>query len=228
MLFLKTWTSANPNDPIHHPPMQPVGSAGHPPPGPMVHPNQEKIMQPPPEQPIVHQPGGPMVPPGGSGPGGEPIMHQPGGPIQPPPAVVGPGPGGPIKGHGGRAWMEFPTAIPPDCPPGLEYLAALDTILVEQSMELFEIITGSKGRNRFLLMNVHGSQVFYATEQSGCCSRICFKARRGFIMSILDNAGNEVKGLFIRCQLFSTRFLGETPKIRMSDFAQTLPSCSTY
>ncbi|MCP3667991.1 MAG: hypothetical protein GY696_36805 [Gammaproteobacteria bacterium] len=196
--------------------MQPMWPEGYPPPGPMVHPNQGQMMQPPPGQPIMHQPGSPMVPPGGSGPGGGPIMHhpggtmvpqggsgpggvpimhQPGGPLGPPPSVMGPGHGGPIMGHGGRAWMEFPTAIPPDCPPGLEYLAAVDRILVEQLIEPFEIITNIETANRYLLMNAYGQQVFFAAEQSDFCARQCCGSNREFIMSILDNAGVEVRSL---------------------------------
>ena len=34
--------------------------------------------------------------------------------------------------------MPAPSAVPPDCPPGLEYLTQIDQVLVHQQIELLE------------------------------------------------------------------------------------------
>ena len=36
------------------------------------------------------------------------------------------------------AWMPPPAEVPPDCPPGLEYLTQIDQLLVQQQIELLE------------------------------------------------------------------------------------------
>lgn len=35
-------------------------------------------------------------------------------------------------------WMNLPTKIPADCPPGLQYLSSIDQLLVHQQVELLE------------------------------------------------------------------------------------------
>jgi len=84
-----------------------------------------------------------------------------------------------------------PQAIP-GCPPGLEYLAAVDQLLVHQQIELLEALTGFETENKYLIKNALGQQVYYAAEKSDCCARNCIGASRCFEMSILDNAGNVV------------------------------------
>lgn len=44
-----------------------------------------------------------------------------------------------VKGEkDGITWVPRPTSIPPNCPPGLEYLTTIDQLLVEQKVRLME------------------------------------------------------------------------------------------
>jgi len=88
-------------------------------------------------------------------------------------------------------WMEMPQNIP-NCPPGLEYLAMLDQILIHQQVELFEAFTGIETKNKFVIKNSVGQQCFYAYEESDLCMRLCCGPARGFLMHIVDNTGKEV------------------------------------
>uniref|UniRef100_F7A786 Phospholipid scramblase n=2 Tax=Ciona intestinalis TaxID=7719 RepID=F7A786_CIOIN len=88
-------------------------------------------------------------------------------------------------------WMQAPQSIP-GCPPGLEYLTQLDQLLVHQKVELFEVLTNIETQNRFVVKNALGQQCYYAYEESDFCMRVCCGPHRGFMMHIVDNAGNEV------------------------------------
>ncbi|CAI4221209.1 unnamed protein product [Auanema sp. JU1783] len=77
-------------------------------------------------------------------------------------------------------------------PPGLEYLTLIDTVFVKQIIELIEVITDFETRNKYSLRNANGDQVYYAAEESGCCSRQCCGPNRGFTMHITDNFKREV------------------------------------
>lgn len=79
-----------------------------------------------------------------------------------------------------------------NCPPGLEYLAMLDQLLVQQKVELFEAFTGIETKNKFVIKNSVGQQCYYAYEESDLCMRLCCGPARGFTMNIVDNSGNAV------------------------------------
>ena len=67
----------------------------------------------------------------------------------------------------GRAqvqWMQSPTQAVPDCPPGLEYLALVDQVLVHQIVEVLELLTGFETNNKYSIKNSLGQQVFFAVE----------------------------------------------------------------
>lgn len=112
-----------------------------------------------------------------------------------------------------------PAQTPPNCPPGLEYLTTVDQLFVKQKVEglegifklqlklkyslvtdstykikinLFSVLTGFETRNRFTVKNKQGEKVYFAIEDSDCCSRNCCGACRAFDMKILDNFENEV------------------------------------
>ncbi|GMT27523.1 hypothetical protein PFISCL1PPCAC_18820 [Pristionchus fissidentatus] len=102
------------------------------------------------------------------------IKHQPGAPI-----------------NDGANWMQKPEGNN-DIPPGLEYLAIVDNIQIKQKHELLEIALGWETNNKYVIMNGVGQQIYYAFEETGCCSRQCCGAQRGFIMHIVDNFGKEV------------------------------------
>ncbi len=104
--------------------------------------------------------------------------------------------------------MQKPQALP-GCPPGLEYLTQVDQILIHQVVELLEgrsklekfadvlmslmcwfaAFTGWETKNRYVLKNTLGQQVYYAMEDSDLCMRQCCGPTRGFIMHITDNMG---------------------------------------
>ncbi|XP_075246785.1 phospholipid scramblase 1-like isoform X2 [Convolutriloba macropyga] len=88
-------------------------------------------------------------------------------------------------------WMDKPQGIP-GCPPGLEYLTQVDQILIHQVVELLEAFTGWETKNRYVLKNTLGQQVYYAMEDSDLCMRQCCGPTRGFIIHITDNLGQEV------------------------------------
>ncbi|KAL5014508.1 hypothetical protein ScPMuIL_008778 [Solemya velum] len=88
-------------------------------------------------------------------------------------------------------WMQPPTG-PPGCPPGLEYLTQLDQLVIMQQVSLMEVLTSWEVKNKFIITNSMGQQVYYACEESDMCMRQCCGPNRGFIMHITDNNGYEV------------------------------------
>ncbi|XP_072047470.1 phospholipid scramblase 2-like [Amphiura filiformis] len=100
--------------------------------------------------------------------------------------------GQPTGGEKGAQWMPAPPERPVGCPPGLEYLTQLDQILVHQQVELLEAILNWETKNRYVVKNSMGQQVFFAREESGLCWRLCCQQGRPFVMHITDNNNEEV------------------------------------
>ena len=98
---------------------------------------------------------------------------------------------------GGAEWMPMQPQMQrnTNCPPGLEYLAAIDQLLVHQKVELLEAFTGFETGNKYTVKNSMGQNVFKAKEESDCCSRQFCGPMRSFGMKILDNNGTEVMHL---------------------------------
>lgn len=120
------------------------------------------------------------VPPSGysgGGPVGSPIQHQ----------ILYNQPRGPA----GVPWMP---ALPPpsDCPPGLEYLSQIDQILIHQQVELLEVLIGFETNNKYEIKNILGQRIYFAVEDTDCCTRNCCGTNRPFTMRILDLMGREV------------------------------------
>ncbi|XP_055294923.1 phospholipid scramblase 2-like [Sitodiplosis mosellana] len=94
-----------------------------------------------------------------------------------------------------------PTVPPPEltppinCPPGLEYLATVDQLLVQQKVELVEAITGFETNNKFNVKNTLGQKVYWAAENNDCCTRNCCGPLRRFKMQVFDAYQNEVMHL---------------------------------
>lgn len=109
-------------------------------------------------------------------------------PVMVPPAPAAP-PGHALPGQ--IQWMP-PPAARLGCPPGLEYLAQLDQILVHQQVELLEAFTGWETENKYVIKNALGQQVYFASEESELCMRLCCKQQRGFMMHIVNNMNQEV------------------------------------
>lgn len=126
-----------------------------------------------------------------------PNLHPQQPPNPPMPVVVQPGV---IQSTNG-SWMQAPQGIP-NCPPGLEYLAQIDQLLVRQKVELLEVLTDFETKNKYLVTNTLGQKVYFAGEESDCCSRNCCGPIRPFQMKIIDNFGQQVINLHrpLACQ----------------------------
>lgn len=184
---------------MSYPPYPPADGGGYPPaqgvyppPAPGYGPPPQGY--PPPDQgyppPVQGYPPpmqGGYPPAMGYPPGGGDVQFMPMGPVtQQPPAAGGypppGGPGGDIVAMGGI----------PSCPPGLEYLTAIDQLLVHQKVEMLEAFLGFETQNKYTIKNSMGQKVYKAVEDTDCCSRNCCGPNRPFDIKLTDNAGNEV------------------------------------
>ncbi|XP_006816091.2 phospholipid scramblase 2-like [Saccoglossus kowalevskii] len=145
----------------------------------------EQQQPPPPQGQAYGQP-----PPQGYTQPGQQVSGQPG---MPPPV-----PGAPPMG--GPQWMQAPQA-PANCPPGLEYLSMIDQLLIHQQVELLEAFTGFETNNKYEIKNSMGQRVYFAAEDTDCCTRQCCGSARPFDMKVLDNQQREVIHLHrpLRC-----------------------------
>ena len=176
---------SDPNAGAYPPPGQqgypPPGQPGYPPPG----------QYPPSQQPGYPPPGQPGYPPPGQ---------------YPPP---GPQPGAPVTAQPGAMPMQqMQQQAPPvqyeavNCPPGLEYLTQVDQLLCKQKVELLEAFLGCETKNKYKIKNSMGQEIYYAKEDTDCCTRNLCGPIRPFDMKIKDNAENEVIHLYrpLNCQ----------------------------
>jgi len=162
-----------------------LGQPGHPtsqqgfyPPGQVDYPPPDQAGYPPSQQGYPPQPYQPVV------------TNQPGMGMGVPPGVNygGPSLAPPISAYVG--------------PPGLEYLSMVDQLIIKQKMEILEAFTGFESANKYQVMNSLGQDVFYAKEDTDCCTRQCCGPGRPFEMNILNNQMQEVLHLVrpLRCQ----------------------------
>jgi len=170
-------------------PGYPADQAGYPPAQAGYQPNGPTGFIPPNQ--VGYPPNAPHYPP----PGGYPDPQQgfQNGPPPPaqqfPPAITSqPAMGAPPGGYIG--------------PPGLEYLAMVDQLLIKQKVEILEAFTGFESANQYKVLNSLGQEVFSAKEDTDCCTRQCCGPTRPFEMKIKDNQGQEVLHLNrpLRCQ----------------------------
>ncbi|WAR27411.1 PLS2-like protein [Mya arenaria] len=92
---------------------------------------------------------------------GAPVAMQPM-PSAPPGTAPVPGAQGMVPA--GAGWMPAPQA-PANCPPGLEYLAQVDQLLIKQKVEGLEAFTGYETNNKYEILNSLGQRVFYASKE---------------------------------------------------------------
>jgi len=83
-------------------------------------------------------------------------------------------------------------AVPLGCPPGLEYLTQVDHLIVKGKVELLEAFTGFESANKYKIYNSLGQEVYYAKEDTDCCTRQVCGPGRPFLMNITDTRGQEV------------------------------------
>ena len=65
-------------------------------------------------------------------------------------------------------------------------------LLIKQTVELFEAFTTFETKNKYKVLNTMGQQVFFAAEETDCCTRNCCGALRGFEM-IISGENTEVR-----------------------------------
>ncbi|KAB0791107.1 hypothetical protein PPYR_02907 [Photinus pyralis] len=90
-----------------------------------------------------------------------------------------------------NSWMNQPQKIP-NCPPGLEYLAYIDQLIIHQTTDALQTVANFETENQYYIANKNEQKVYYAKEKSDACARNCFKAQRSFEMKVFDNFGKEV------------------------------------
>ncbi|KAL0851246.1 hypothetical protein ABMA28_007087 [Loxostege sticticalis] len=89
-------------------------------------------------------------------------------------------------------WGGFSTQGVRNSPPGLENLALLDHLLVRQKVELLEVFTGFELNNKYAINNREGQEVYYAVEDTECCTRNVCAGLRPFEIKVLDSFRTEV------------------------------------
>uniref|UniRef100_A0A8B9MEC2 Phospholipid scramblase n=1 Tax=Accipiter nisus TaxID=211598 RepID=A0A8B9MEC2_9AVES len=88
----------------------------------------------------------------------------------------------------GTIWMPIPPSLP-NCPPGLEYLTQVPApFLLPQRT----VLTGFETNNKYEIKNTLGQRVYFAAEDTDCCTRNCCGPSRPFTIRIIDNLGHEV------------------------------------
>lgn len=81
---------------------------------------------------------------------------------------------------------------PSHIPPGLEYLGMIDQIIIKQKVQLLEVFTGFESANKYAIKNSMGQDIFFAAEDTDCCTRNCCGPIRPFGIKVLDNFKREV------------------------------------
>lgn len=86
-------------------------------------------------------------------------------------------------------------------PPGLEYLAQLDQVIIQQIISVCEVLSGCEAKNRYILKNTLGQEFMTAVEANDCLQRQCCGNVRSFDLPFIDNNGSEVIRLVrpLRC-----------------------------
>lgn len=74
----------------------------------------------------------------------------------------------------------------------MEYLGMIDQVIIKQQVELLEAFIGFETANKYSVLNSMGQKIFFAAEDSDCCTRNCCGPIRPFNMNIVDNGGREV------------------------------------
>ncbi|XP_066582284.1 phospholipid scramblase 2-like isoform X2 [Prorops nasuta] len=78
------------------------------------------------------------------------------------------------------------------CPPGLQYLMSLDSLIVNQKLEFLEAITGWETKNKYNVANANGETVFFVKEQSSCLSRTFCGSQRECEFHVMDASMRQV------------------------------------
>jgi hypothetical protein len=77
-------------------------------------------------------------------------------------------------------------------PPGLDYLAQVDQLIVCQQVEIMEVLTGIETQNKYKVCNTLGQDIYFAAEKSEILARQCLRSSRGFTIHLYDNNQREI------------------------------------
>ncbi|KAF6119913.1 hypothetical protein HJG60_010292 [Phyllostomus discolor] len=91
----------------------------------------------------------------------------------------------------GPLWMPAATPLL-DCPPGLECLTEIDKIQIHQQIDLLEVIIKIETNNKYEIKNSLGQRIYFAVEDTDCCTRNCSASFRPSTMRIFDLMSREV------------------------------------
>jgi len=83
--------------------------------------------------------------------------------------------------------MPAPAGI--NCPPGLEYFAALDHIWVKELPQLIDQIVDFETNQKYQCLNNQGQQVYWSAENTPMCTRQCCGSQRPFHIDVHDPTG---------------------------------------
>nr|XP_039252754.1 phospholipid scramblase 1-like [Styela clava] len=75
---------------------------------------------------------------------------------------------------------------------GLQYLAQMNEVRINQQVEIAEVMTGIDMANRYQVLDGGNRLSYFVYEESECCNRVFCKENRGFIMHMMDNTNQEV------------------------------------
>lgn len=74
---------------------------------------------------------------------------------------------------------------------GLDFLIGAEQLLVQQTIELHDLLRNVESENRYTVKVPRGETLYYASESSTSCQRMCFGTTRSFIMTLYDQTQQE-------------------------------------
>lgn len=80
-------------------------------------------------------------------------------------------------------------------PPGLQQLASVDKLLVEQQVEFLGVFFGFEKNNKYKIKNNFGHAIYWAVEINDARNHSRFGSSRPFEIAILDSFQNKVISL---------------------------------
>ncbi|KOX79882.1 Phospholipid scramblase 1 [Melipona quadrifasciata] len=160
-------------------------------------------------QPGMPQPGMPQ--PGKPQPG----MPQPG---MPQAGVPSYGISVPQSGASQDGWSSLNMI----CPPGLEYLIALDYLSIRQQEEPIELISGFECENKYHVTTANDQRLCYIQEESNMCALLCLGPSRCCEFRVVDTSERAI--LYMVLEVYSRGLLLGTVIEHRSSFLRPLLS----
>jgi len=112
---------------------------------------------------------------------------------------------------GAAAVSMAPPMAPEGTPVGLEYFAVLDHMWVKEMPQALDQLTDVEVNQRYQCLTNQGFQVYWAQENTECCTRQCCGAHRPFLINIHDPTGKVVMKLTRPLRMNSVWICGLLP-----------------